>query len=125
MPKRLLLIDDNADNRLAFAVRLKNHGFDVAVAGSGGEGLRLAEAQSHDLILIDQRMPDQKGTEVYAALRSRPSTATVPIIIFTADFPPEHWQPIAPDDPRGHIMGKPGTHVMLLRRVEEALGTAG
>ena len=125
MKKRVLLIDDNADNRLAFAVRLKSHGYDVATASSGGEGLRLATTQPWDVILMDLRMPDQKGTDVYAQLRAQSATAAIPVIIFTADFPSDYWQPIAPNDARGFMMGKPGTHTILVQRIEQALGAPG
>src|SRR5262245_10095674 len=53
----------------------------VQVAGTGAEGLRLAAAGPPDVVLLDLRLPDQSGLEVYQALRQL--DARIPVIFVT------------------------------------------
>jgi len=82
--KRILLVDDTKDILLVVSRRLQSWGYDVMTADSGEEGLRLADAQVPDLILLDIMMPQMKGRDVCARLKANPKTAHVPIIFLTA-----------------------------------------
>ena len=82
--KRILIVDDTKDILLVVSRRLKSWGYETLVAGSGEEGLHLAEEQLPDLILLDIMMPAMKGRDVYVRLKSNPKTAHIPVIFLTA-----------------------------------------
>jgi CheY-like chemotaxis protein len=52
---------------------------------SGSVALEIAEQRRPDLVLLDLHLPDMGGEEVLERLRARPSTASVPVVILSAD----------------------------------------
>ena len=80
----LLLVDDEASVRKTVGRRLEREGFRVLTAESGEEGLRLAQEQLPDLILLDIMMPKMKGRDVCARLKAEPKTARIPVIFLSA-----------------------------------------
>lgn len=83
-PKRILVVDDTKDILLVVSRRLKSWGYDALTAESGEEGLRIAEEQIPDLILLDIMMPRMKGRDVCTRLKSNPKTQHIPVIFLTA-----------------------------------------
>ena len=81
---KILLIEDNEMNRDMLSRRLSMRGFDVVVAIDGTSGAAAATSEQPDLILMDVSLPDMDGFEVTRLLRSRPATASIPIIALTA-----------------------------------------
>ena len=82
---KVLIIDDDADIRTIARLSLSRvGGMDVIEAASGVEGVRKAQAETPDVILLDMRMPAMDGLETLSALRSQPATATTPVIFLTA-----------------------------------------
>jgi two-component system OmpR family response regulator len=59
-------------------------GMTVIVAAGGVEGVRKAQDERPDVILLDMMMPTMDGLETLSALRSQPATATTPVIFLTA-----------------------------------------
>jgi len=81
---KLLVVDDDEDNRNMLSRRLQREGFLVGVANDGPEALAAVARQPFDLILLDIEMPGMNGFEVLRTLRlTRPATQ-LPIIIATA-----------------------------------------
>lgn len=80
MPK-ILLVDDDPHIRDMVRFALAREGFAVIEAGDGLEGLRLAENERPDLILLDVMMPEMDGTEVCRRLRR---DSRVPIIFLSS-----------------------------------------
>ncbi len=80
----LLVIDDKRDTREAMVAYLEFEGFQVRQADSGELGLSLVAERIPDMVLLDGMMPGMDGLEVLAALRSRPETAHIPVIMVTA-----------------------------------------
>src|ERR1051325_5567189 len=80
--KTLLIVDDDADLRTAVAEQLQAEEFDTLAAATAGEGVRLAESDRPDLILLDVDLPDFDGRE--AAKRLRDGGVSTPIIMLTA-----------------------------------------
>ena len=80
----ILLIDDEKVLRKMVGLRLQRQGFRVLTAESGEEGLRLAEEQLPDLVLLDIMMPKMKGRDVCARLKANPKTQNIPVIFLTA-----------------------------------------
>lgn len=84
MPKRLLVVDDDANLLLAVSETLRDEGYDVVTARRGRDALvRVAEALP-DLIISDIRMPGMDGYQLARHLRSAPHTRLVPIVFLTA-----------------------------------------
>ncbi|MDE2487474.1 MAG: response regulator transcription factor [Alphaproteobacteria bacterium] len=80
--KTLLIVDDDADLRGAVAEQLEAEEFDTLEAATGGEGVRAAEEQRPDLILLDVDLPDMDGRE--ACRRMRKAGVAAPVIMLTA-----------------------------------------
>ncbi|MCA9529113.1 MAG: hybrid sensor histidine kinase/response regulator [Myxococcales bacterium] len=82
---RILHIEDDPNNRRLVEKLLVAAGHEVIEAASGLEGLRLAEAEHPDLVLVDINVPDLDGYEVTLRLRSKRPLAGVPIVAITAE----------------------------------------
>ena len=82
--KKVLLVEDNEDNRTLFSVILRYHNFDVIEAGDGEEALRLARKHHPDVILMDLGLPGMDGLEATAQLKGDDDTADIPIVALTA-----------------------------------------
>lgn len=75
---RILIVDDEPQIRRFLRISLLSQGFDVSEAGSGREGLELADTQRPDLVLLDLGLPDMDGQRVLDELRR---TSQVPVIV--------------------------------------------
>jgi len=80
--KTLLIVDDDADLRGAVAEQLQAEDYSTVEAATGGEGVRAAQAERPDLILLDVDLPDVDGREV--ARQMRATGVSAPIIMLTA-----------------------------------------
>lgn len=84
MSKRILLIEDNEQNRYLVTYLLRARGWEVASAEDGPAGLRLAAENPPDLVLLDIQLPGMDGYAVARALREKPELATIPVIAVTS-----------------------------------------
>jgi two-component system cell cycle response regulator DivK len=82
---KILYIEDNLTNRLLVKRILMVEDHDVLEAENGTDGIRIAQEELPDLILVDINMPDMDGYEVTARLRKMPELARVPIVALTAN----------------------------------------
>ncbi|MGZ3404654.1 MAG: response regulator transcription factor, partial [Phenylobacterium sp.] len=80
--KTLLIVDDDADLRGAVAEQLQAEDFATVEAATAGDGVRLAQSERPDLILLDVDLPDFDGRE--ACRRIRASGIATPVIMLTA-----------------------------------------
>ena len=85
MTERILLIEDDA--RLAHMVQeyLGDFSFDVAIAGTGAEGLRQIKTGHFSALILDLMLPDMDGFEVFRAISEEDS---LPVIMLTANGDP-------------------------------------
>lgn len=81
---RILLAEDNADNRDMLTRRLERKGYEVVVAVDGGEAVEKAASSVPDLILMDISMPVMSGLEATRAIRAAGPAKATPIIALTA-----------------------------------------
>jgi len=84
MSHHVLVVDDEPDITALVAYHLAKAGYQVATAASGPEAIRLAEEQAPDLVVLDLMLPGLSGYEVLEALRRRPQTQDVGVILLTA-----------------------------------------
>ncbi len=78
---RVLVVDDEAPLRRALELNLRARGFDVELAGDGGEALRLAGRAPVDAVVLDLGLPDMDGLQVIEGLRG---WSPVPIVVLSA-----------------------------------------
>jgi diguanylate cyclase (GGDEF)-like protein len=81
---KLLVVDDDAENRDLFSRRLVRQGYSVEVADSGPQALEKIEAAQYDLVLLGQMMPGTSGLDLLRLLRATRSQIELPVIMVTA-----------------------------------------
>ena len=82
MPRRILVIEDDAAIRRGIVDALRFKGYEPIEAGNGRDGMSLAEGADCDLVLLDLVLPGPGGLEILRAVRA--SRPTLPVIILTA-----------------------------------------
>jgi two-component system KDP operon response regulator KdpE len=80
-PARVLLVDDEVSIQRALTPLLRSRGYEVAVAGTGEDALRLVRSHPPDLIVLDLGLPDIDGVDLCRRIRLE---SVVPIIVLTA-----------------------------------------
>ena len=84
MSKRILVIEDQEDNRRIVRDLLTSVGYAMIEAGTGEEGVTLAEAHRPDLILMDIQLPGMDGYETTRRIKSNTALRQIPIIAVTS-----------------------------------------
>jgi two-component system KDP operon response regulator KdpE len=82
--KRILLVDDDPDVRLAMHVRLKANGYDTCFASDALSSVTEARKHQPDVIILDLGLPGGDGFVVIERLKRHPSLAVIPIIVVSA-----------------------------------------
>jgi PAS domain S-box-containing protein len=83
---RILVVDDNAANRILARALLEHFGADVRDAPDGKAGVAAAGVEPLDVILMDLRMPEMSGVQALAQIRAEPGpNQATPILAFTAE----------------------------------------
>jgi pilus assembly protein CpaE len=82
--QRVLVIDDDPAALRLTGYVFQRAGYEVHLAANGADGLSKAEQVKPDLVILDVMMPDMSGLAVCQRLRSKASTARVPIIMLSA-----------------------------------------
>ena len=83
-PSRLLVVDDDINNRLSLSRRLARRGYQVDTAEGGAEALDKLLGEHYDLVLLDQMMPEMSGIDLLRLLRATHSQTDLPVIMVTA-----------------------------------------
>ncbi|MEQ8353647.1 MAG: ATP-binding protein [Leptospiraceae bacterium] len=83
--QKVLLVDDNEDNRTLVSHYLKDERLKLIQAINGAEGLEMARRELPDIILLDLHMPVMDGYEMLSLLRAESEIRSIPVILFTAD----------------------------------------
>jgi two-component system, cell cycle response regulator DivK len=81
---KILLVEDNEMNRDMLSRRLMRKGYEIIIAIDGEAGLRLAQSEGPDLILMDLSLPILDGWEAIRRLKESEETASIPVIALTA-----------------------------------------
>jgi CheY-like chemotaxis protein len=82
--KRVLVVDDNADELSMLVTTLRYEGYSVQMAYNGLDGLKLATQWRPDFVLLDIGLPDLDGYEVARRLRAEPEIRGIRLIAVTA-----------------------------------------
>lgn len=122
MTFKLLVVDDHPETRSIIVRVLQQEGYQVVSAANGAEGLKLADVEKPDLIMLDFMMPIMDGRETCERLRQRPEMAKVPIIMFTAVDDPQQKLSVF-DAGADDYLNKPTEPAELVERVKTMLET--
>jgi two-component system, cell cycle response regulator DivK len=94
----ILLVEDDEDSRFVYRLLFEDQGFQVLLAASGEEGLRLAHEAKPQAIIMDVSIPGVDGWTATKRLKADPQVAHIPVIVLTAHAFPE-------DRHRAHAVG--------------------
>ena len=120
MSKRILVVEDQEDNRRIVHDLLSARGYELIEAITGEDGLNLAAAEKPDLILMDIQLPGMDGYEVTRRIKANPRLAHIPIIVVTS-------YALSGDDKKAFEAGcdgyvtKPFSPRVLLAKIREFL----
>jgi two-component system, cell cycle response regulator DivK len=84
MPYKILIVEDNENNRSLFRDILTFHGHEIMVACDGREGVEMARTLAPDLILMDIQMPGMDGLTAGGILKGDPATSGMKIVALTS-----------------------------------------
>ncbi len=116
----ILVADDNESNRELLSALLSAEGYEVVCAANGQEALARVDSGSIDLALLDVVMPGRTGFEVCQAMKSKPETRLIPVVLITSlnsDADRIHGIMCGADD----FLNKPVNKHELLARVHSLL----
>jgi len=81
--KRILVIDDESDERIYLSTLLEDHGYSTEVARDGNEGMEKVLGDRPDLVTLDITMPGKSGVRFFREMRDDPELVSVPIVVVT------------------------------------------
>ena len=119
MAHTILIADDHEDSRELLHLILRGAGYSVREAQNGSECLKLARAETPDLIVMDLSMPVLDGWSLFEELKLDPGTSEIPCIAVTAHADLDRNRALE----KGFIayVSKPFTTEDLLHTIESAL----
>ena len=84
MSKRILIVEDQADNLRILHDLLSSAGYDIIIAENGQEALEVVPRERPDLILMDIQLPLLDGYEATRRIKADPTLRGIPIIVITS-----------------------------------------
>jgi len=87
MKKKILIVDDEPGIVRLLSMRLKAKNYEVSVAYDGLDGVKIAEKEVPDLIIMDVKMPHGGGIGAFEKLLQLDVTRGIPVIFMTASYP--------------------------------------
>ena len=84
MSRRILVVEDQEDNRRILRDLLTSAGYEMTEAVNGEEGIALAETSRPDLILMDIQLPGLDGYEATRRIKASPALRSTPVIAVTS-----------------------------------------
>ncbi|HTA85719.1 MAG TPA: response regulator [Silvibacterium sp.] len=122
MQRRILIIDDEDDIRQVAALSLETvAGWEVVTASSGADGIRSAQVEKPDAILLDVMMPGMDGPTTFLEIKKNPEIAGIPVILLTAKVQGADQKRFA-NLGVSAILFKPFDPLTLAQQMSDALG---
>jgi CheY-like chemotaxis protein len=120
--KKILVVEDNDDQRELLVQILNHFGYDVIEAGSGSAAINRASEVHPDIILMDVYLPEMTGDEITARLKANPATRDIPVV-FTTAFLVQVLKNRAPFAGAAEILQKPFSLTTLRKILDRYLST--
>ena len=120
MSKRILVVEDQEDNRQILRDLLDSAGYEMTEAWDGEAGVSATKQQRPDLILMDIQLPHMDGYEATRRIKADPELKSIPIIAITS-------YALSGDDGKAHAAGcdgyvtKPYSPRELLAKIRQYL----
>jgi two-component system, cell cycle response regulator DivK len=120
MSKRILVVEDQADNRRILQDLLTSAGYEIILAENGQEALEVVARERPNLILMDIQLPLLDGYEATRLIKANPALRAIPIIVITS-------YALSGDENKAKVAGcdayfaKPFSPRALLAKVREYL----
>lgn len=123
MSRRILVVEDQEDNRRILRDLLASAGYEIVEAVTGKEGVSMAQMHRPDVIIMDIQMPEMDGYEATRQIKANSALRDIPIIAVTS-------YALSGDDKKAYEAGcvdyitKPFSPRQLLAKIEEFLRQA-
>ena len=118
---KILVIEDMPNIQKLVKTNLTTSGYNVLVAGNGEEGLKIAQLEHPELILLDLMLPGMSGWDVFVALKAKRDLQHIPVILMTAIVLQEEEYEITGMKAAGYLV-KPFEVNELLSKIKQVLG---
>ncbi len=119
---RVLIVDDNKNNRTLLSEMLTYKNYKVAEACNGIEALACIKASKPDLIISDIMMPGMDGFTLLRELKKEKSTKHIPLVFYTAHYVGEKDRELALKLGASRVIFKPKEFKELVDEIEAVLG---
>jgi len=106
MRSKVLVVDDNSSNLMLEQDLLELAGFEVLGAENAADAITIVRREKLDIIVMDVRLPDMRGTEAARILRQDEETRDIPIVFVTSSVMPEGREELK-GIPNTGFIGKP------------------
>lgn len=119
--KRILVVDDEETVVSFLTATLQRGKYEVLSTTKGKEAVHLARQHLPDAIILDMRIPDLSGEEIFKILSGDPLTRNIPIIYFTALVTEDEEELVRGITGRMRVLSKPTTPEKVLEAVKRTL----
>lgn len=120
-PKRIFVVDDEADVALSLKIVLEKYGFLVDTFTDPAVALKTFDPQSYDLLILDFKMPGISGFELYSKMKTKRSFLNLKTLFLTALKDLENYETykenVSPKLGERHFIQKPVSNTELLKQV--------
>ncbi|MGC8658363.1 MAG: DVU0259 family response regulator domain-containing protein [Desulfomonilaceae bacterium] len=117
MPKKILVVDDEAHLVKYLTTFLEDSGYDTCSASNGEEAFEILKKEKPDLVTLDLQMPNETGTRFYRNMTKDKTFKSVPVIVISG-LPGRH---LAVSRPFA-VFEKPIDREALLEQIKKAIG---
>ena len=123
---RLLIVEDDRDEREMFASLLQQEGYAVTTASDGREAIETLKrrTQAFDALLVDMQMPILSGAEMIHHARRQNILSDAPVLVVSGRCPADYGLPLGADG-ASCWLPKPISPPLLLDRLDQCLSMAG
>lgn len=121
--KKVLIIDDEPDTITFLGTWLEDQGYCTCSASDGEHGMQMLLAEKPDLVLMDLKMPNQTGAQLYREIRGHDALAGLPVIFITGMTDYHFFDAACGQLPEPQAcLGKPVDLAALKAAITSALG---
>lgn len=121
--KKVLVVDDEESVITFLSSTLQRASYEVIATTKGKEAVPLARTHMPDVIILDMRIPDMSGEEIFRVLASDPLTKAIPIIYLTALVTEDEEKFVKSLTGRMRVLAKPTTTEKVLEAVKTTLAS--